>query len=143
MSRTVAQKMGIKPGWTAHFVDAPDGVLESIGLPELEVLDTLEESSPGIDYIHLFAVTQEHMHTRFPGLARCLSSQGKMWLSWPKGRGLGSDLTLPTVIRIGYAYGLVESTCLRIDDVWSGLRFTKPIEGKIYQNRYGVLPSRQ
>ena len=35
--RTVAQKMGIKPGWRAHLVDVPDGVLDALGLPPLDV----------------------------------------------------------------------------------------------------------
>jgi hypothetical protein len=54
---------------------------------------------------------------------------------------LGSDLALPTVIGIGYRHGLVESTCLRIDDTWSGLKFTFPKPGKTYANSYGTLPS--
>ncbi len=47
---------------------------------------------------------------------------------------------MPTVIEIGYDCGLVESTCLRIDDTWTGLRFTRPKPGKVYANSYGTLP---
>ena len=60
-----------------------------------------------------------------------------------QGRKLGSDLTLPTVIEIGYDFGLVESTCLRIDDTWTGLRFTHPKAGKVYANSYGTLPQQR
>ena len=49
-----------------------------------------------------------------------------LWLSWPKGGRLGSNLGLPKVIKIGYDFGLVESTCLRVSDVWAGLKFTHP-----------------
>ena len=35
---------------------------------------------------------------------------------------------------------MVESTCLRIDDTWSGLKFTHPKPGKVYANSYGTLP---
>lgn len=68
---------------------------------------------------------------------------GKLWLSWPKGRKLGSDLSLPDVIRIGYGFGLVESTCLRVDDTWAGLRFTHPKPGNVYANTYGTLPQQR
>jgi hypothetical protein len=61
-------------------------------------------------------------------------------VSWPKRGQLGSDLSLATVIGIGYDAGLVESTCLRIDDVWAGLRFTHPKPGRTYANSYGTLP---
>ena len=40
-TRTVAQKMGIKPGWTAHLVNAPDRAASALGLPELEMIEHL------------------------------------------------------------------------------------------------------
>ena len=67
---------------------------------------------------------------------------GKLWVSWPQGRGLGSDLTLPTVIAIGYDAGMVESTCLSVDATWSGLRLTHPRSGRVYAHSSGTLPGR-
>jgi hypothetical protein len=46
----------------------------------------------------------------------------------------------PNVIEIGYSHGLVESTGLSVDLTWSGLKFTRPKAGKIYNNSYGNLP---
>jgi len=34
----------------------------------------------------------------------------------------------------------VESTCLRVDGIWAGLKFTHPKQGKVYINRYRTLP---
>ncbi|MFO6451447.1 MULTISPECIES: hypothetical protein [unclassified Aeromicrobium] len=136
-TRSVAEKMGVRPDWTAHFVHAPDGVPESMGLPDLRMVPLRGE----IDYLHLFVVTQDQMRAEFPRLVPHVAPQGKLWLSWPKGRGLGSDLTLPKVIEIGYDCGLVESTCLSVDATWSGLRFTRPKEGTRYRNSFGTLPS--
>ena len=62
-----------------------------------------------------------------------------LWVSWPKDGKLGTDLNIKTVIKLGYDYGLVESTCLRIDAIWSGLKFTHPKKGKVYHNSYGKL----
>lgn len=143
MTRTVARKMGLRPGWTAHFSGMPERVVDTLGLPELEVHDDPAAVPGGLDYIHLFVVTQDQMNARFPVLVPHLAPTGKLWLSWPKGGQLGSDLSLPKVIEIGYGYGLVESTCLALDGVWSGLRFTHPREGKVYRNRYGTLPSQR
>lgn len=138
--RTVAQKMGIKPGWRAHVVGAPDGVVDTLGLPPVEIASELTGE---FDYLHLFVRTQEQMRQKFPALVPHLAPQGKLWLSWPKARKLGSDLSLPKVIEIGYDFGLVESTCLRVDDTWAGLRFTHPKAGKTYANSYGTLPSQR
>ena len=137
MSRSVAQKMGIKEGALTHFVNPPASALKAIGLPKLAVSNDLEDE---FDYIHFFSVTQSEMHNTFPRLKLQLKPSGMLWLSWPKGRKRGSDLSLPRVIEIGYSYGLVESTCLHIDDTWAGLKFTHPKKGKIYNNSHGTLP---
>lgn len=138
--RTVAQKMGIKPGWRTYVMGAPDGVLDALGLPPLH-LET--ELTARFDYLHLFVRTQEQMRAQFPDLVPHLAPRGKLWLSWPKTGKLGSDLNLPKVIEIGSDCGLVESTCLRVDDTWTGLRFTHPKVGKIYTNSYGTLPQQR
>lgn len=47
-----------------------------------------------------------------------------LWVSWPKDGQLDTDLSLPKVIKIGYEFGLVESTCLSVNETWSALKFT-------------------
>jgi hypothetical protein len=138
VTRSVAQKMGIKAGSRVFFDHAPEGALEAIELPALEVSSRLEGD---FDYIHSFCLTQAEMSSRFPMLKRHLGPAGMLWLSWPKARKLGTDLSLPKVIEIGYSHGLVESTALRVDDTWSGLKFTHPRQGKVYRNSYGQLPT--
>lgn len=137
MSGSVAQKMGIKEGARTFLVNAPASAVEAIELPEVEVSEHLHGN---FDYIHLFCVTRAEMDETLPKLKRHLKPSGSLWLSWPKGRKLGSDLGLPKVIEIGYNHGLVESTCLRVDDTWAGLKFTHPKHGKVYNNRFGTLP---
>ena len=79
------------------------------------------------------------MDDLFAKLKTNLKPTGMLWLSWPKGKKLGTDLTLPVIIKIGYGHGLVESTCLSVDATWSGLKFTHPKKDKVYQNSYGQL----
>ncbi len=130
--------MGIKAEMRAHFVNAPLAAIRAIDLPDVAVVDDLEGE---FDYIHYFCLSQSDMDGTFPTLKTHLKRSGVLWLSWPKGRKLGSDLTLPKVIEIGYNHGLVESTCLSVDDTWSALKFTFPKEGKTYANSYGTLPT--
>ncbi len=138
MTRSVAQKMGVKEGARSFFANAPTPALEAIELPELEISENL---TGDFDYIHLFSSTRAEMNHTFPLLKACLRPSGMLWVSWPKGRPPGSGLSLPTVIEVGYRHGLVESTCLRIDNTWAGLKFTHPKKGKVYNNSYGTLPS--
>ena len=128
--------MGIKAGTRAHLLGAPPSVVSAIALPPLAVSTELTGQ---FDYLHLFTTSQAEMEQTFPILKAHLATSGMLWISWPKGRKLNTDLTLPIVIRIGYSHGLVESTCLSVDDTWSALKFTHPKPGKIYNNSHGPL----
>lgn len=136
MTRTVAQKMGIKENSSAFFVNSDKEIIDGIHLPRLDVSTTLEGE---FDYIHLFVKTQTEFNNHFPKLKAHLKATRMLWVSWPKGGKLGTDLNIKSVIKLGYDYGLVESTCLRIDAIWSGLKFTYPKKGKVYHNSYGKL----
>ena len=138
MSKTVAQKMGLKEGMRAYFLNAPESALEAIQLPELKTSRTLHGE---FDYLHLFIITQTEMDNDFPKLASHLGQTGMLWVSWPKAKQLSTNLSLPHVIRIGYSHGLVESTALSVDTIWSGIKFTRPKLGKTYHNSHGQLPT--
>lgn len=137
--RSVAQKMGIKPGSRAYLLAAPPSTVSAMQLPPLIISGELAGQ---FDYLHLFATTQAMMEDHFPKLKDNLAPSGMLWVSWPKARKLGTDLTLPTVIRIGYFHGMVESTCLSVDETWSALKFTHPKPGKTYNNSHGILHTR-
>lgn len=136
VARTVAQKMGIKPGSLTFLLAAPPSALLAMQLPSLAIArDVVGE----FDYLHLFTTTKAGMAGAFPELKGHLAQSGMLWVSWPKARKRGTDLTLAAVIRIGYSHGLVESTCLSVDETWSALKFTHPKPGKTYNNSYGTL----
>ncbi len=137
MSKTVSEKMGIREGTRAIFVNAPEAALVAIDPPSLDVASEL---AGGFDYIHLFARTQKELDDAFPRLKAHLEPKGMLWVSWPKDKQLGTDLTLAKVIKIVYDYGLVESKTLSVDATWSAMKFTHPKKGKAYYNTYGRLP---
>ena len=93
------------------------------------------------DYLHLFTTSQASLEEAFPTLKRHVKATGMLWVSWPKAGKLGTDLSLPIVVKIGYPNRLVESTCLSVDDTWSALKFTHPKKGKNYHNSRGALPA--
>lgn len=136
MMKTPAEKMGIREGMRTRFVGAPDGVESMLRVPSLDVVERL---SGEFRYIHLFTESQDDLSARIPCLKKHLARDGMLWVSWPKGRQRGTDLTLPEVIRIVYGAGLVESTCLSIDETWSALKCTWPRAGTTYRNSHGVL----
>ncbi len=136
MQKSIADKMGIKFGMRAIFVDS-NGIETTFGLPELD----LETKLAGeFDLIVAFVKKQSEFEKTFPKLKNHLKKTGMLWLSWPKSRKLDSDLNLQKVIEIGYAFSLVESKVVSFNETWSAIKFTHPKEGKIYENSFGTLP---
>lgn len=138
MTRSVSQKMGVREGSRAFLKNIPESAQDALSLPnDLQLSSTLV----GVfDYIHCFTTEQVELNRLLPMLKLHLEPAGMLWVSWPKGKQLGTDLSLPEVIRISYNHGLVESICLSVDKTWSALKLTFPKKGKIYNNRYGKLP---
>ena len=135
--RTVAEKMGIRPSMRAMLRDAPEGIEDDLKLPALTLAHKL---SGAFDYIHLFVTQADDLDNQFDDLSRHIAPGGVLYISWPKSRQLGTDLNLKKVIAIGYAHGMVESTTLSVNSVWSAIKFTHPKTGKVYKNSYGKLP---
>jgi hypothetical protein len=137
--KTVSQKMGIKENSRVLFINAPSDAISEMNLPEINIAKRLIGE---FDYIHLFVKNKSEYKDKFPGLKPHLKLTGMLWVSWPKGGHLESDLSLHEVIKIGYEFGLVESTCLSINSIWSALKFTHPKKGKVYNNSHAELKSR-
>jgi hypothetical protein len=138
MAKAVSEKMGLKPGMRATYLNAPAEAIKAIEPPAMVLEDGLRGD---FDYIHFFVRSQAEFCQTFPTLKSHLKPTGMLWVSWPKAKREGTDLTLTTVIKLGYDYGLVESTCLSVDSTWSALKFTHPKPGKTYHNKYGQLKS--
>ncbi len=138
MPTRISDKMGIKKEAHILLVHAPPEAIAAIDLP----IVTTKATVLGIfDHILLFVKTRAELEAQFSKLKQAISQSGKLWVMWPKGGKIGTDLNIKEVIRIGYSHNLVESTNLRIDDTWTALKFTRPKPGKVYNNSYGKLPT--
>ena len=137
--RTVAEKMGVKENSHAIFINPPEGITDDMNLPEIDLSEKLIGE---FDYIHLFVKHHTAQEEIISKLKSHLKLDGMLWVSWPKSGQLGTDLNLHKIIKVGYDSGLVESTCLSINTVWSALKFTHPKKGKTYKNSHADLKSR-
>jgi hypothetical protein len=138
MTGSVSKKLGIKAGMRAILVNVQAEARKAINLPHLDLATRLHGK---FDYIHFFVRSRKEFNDKFPRLKAHLKPTGMLWVSWPKKGELGTDLTLPAVIDLGYKHGLVESKTISIDTTWSAIKFTHPKKGKVYDNRYGKLKS--
>jgi hypothetical protein len=129
-SRTLVEKLGIKAGTQVIVLGAPKGYASMLGA--LPSGATLHSRLPqGAGFIHGFSRRLRDLEADFPRMARSLTDEGTLWISWPKrGSGEETDLTENIVREIGLREGLVDVKVCAVDEVWSGLKFVRRLENR-------------
>lgn len=122
-TRTLVDKLGIKPGQRLIIFDAPGGYHKVLGaLPEGVV--QAESLRGEFDFIHAFNTSRAVFEQQFPRLKTHLAKTGLLWVSWPKGKSkIATDLNETIIRDVGLTSGLVDVKVAAIDDDWSGLKF--------------------
>ena len=117
------QKLGLKAGMRATFVDAPSHYLDLLGeLPE--PIRVLRRSGRNMDFVHFFASRRRRLDARLPALKASLAADGMLWISWPKkSSSLPTEVAESDIRGAGLAAGLVDVKICAVDEDWSGLKF--------------------
>lgn len=119
-SKTLIQKLGLKPHHTVAILRAPKGYIESLELPNAPATRLVGR----YDLIQYFATSTEQLEAVLPNLKRHMQSDGALWLSWVKQSSpLYTGLNENDVRLLGLAMGLVDVKVAAITDDWSGLKF--------------------
>lgn len=125
---TLIEKLGVKPGSRVWVLNAPPILTD-----ELHQLERIEwtDGHGTADYIHYFATHADGLYGMLPEFLQALSKDGSMWISWPKKAArVPSDLDRETVREILLSAGLVDVKVCAVDDVWSALKFVRPLKDR-------------
>lgn len=127
--KTLAQRLGFKPGMLAVVMGAPDDVMkELLMLPQVHIQKSL---TPDADYIQFFAPEESVLQKEFPILKKHMHPTGCIWICWPKKWSeIGKDLTDENVRKIGRKNGLSEVKMTAIDDTWTGMKFVYRVQDR-------------
>jgi hypothetical protein len=133
------KKLGIKENFRIGLVNPPKSFRPQLGElpPKARIVSSL--TAP-LDLVVLFVYREKTLAVRFPDLAEKLSTNGMIWVAWPKkSSGVKTDLTFDNVQRIGLECGLVDVKICAIDEIWSGLKFVYRTKDRkrIEQSRRG------
>ena len=129
-SRPLVAKLGIKPHTRIAVLGAPRGYRTTLGTlpPGVAIADTLRGTLP---FIHFFTKQRAALESRFPMLKRALTTDGALWISWPKqASGVETDLTENDVRTVALANGLVDVKVCAVDEVWSGLKLVRRLKDR-------------
>ena len=115
------KKLGIKPGASVSFIDAPEGFLENLELPDGV---RVASATQGLDVVLLFSTRLKELRSRFGGLAESVFPDGGLWVAYPKKSStIPTDLNFDNVQQLGLDAGLVDNKSCAVDDDYSGVRF--------------------
>jgi hypothetical protein len=121
-AKTIAQKLGMRPGQQVFATGAPGDYSTLIGgLPDGSALVARAAEA---DFVHLFITDRASLAAAFPGLAEKVRPGTTLWISYPKrGPGVTTDITRDA----GWAplrdAGYDPVSQVAIDERWSALRF--------------------
>ena len=118
----LVKKIGIKENFNAAILNAPEGFVKTLDLPEGVQVNSRSRQS--LDLTWLFVKRRRELERKFSLCAAKLVPAGMLWISWPKkASGVATDLTDNIVREIGLANGMVDVKVCAVDEVWSGLKF--------------------
>lgn len=120
--KSLAAKLGIKPGYRIKTHNAPPNYLELLG-PVPDGVSVSSGLRAPVSMCHTFVTARSELErdlARYPGEIR---QDGTIWVSWPKkSSGVAGDVTEDVVREVALPLGLVDVKVCAVDEVWSGLK---------------------
>src|ERR1700716_1603690 len=89
-TKPVVQKLLLKPGSRALVLNAPAGYLDQFP-KDVHVEQQLGDAA--YDFIQLFATRKDELISLAPKLRTAQKSNGLVWITYPKGKALATDLS--------------------------------------------------
>src|SRR4051812_2666694 len=115
-------KLRYKPGMRVCVIGAPAGFSAEVArLPK--TIDRTTTLRGRFDLVHAFYTRNSQVARSAAKLKRAIAPDGILWVSYPKGEALSTDLKRDILHETLAAAGLDGIAQVAIDDVWSAMRF--------------------
>ncbi len=115
------EKLRYKPGMKIAVSGAPAGFEADLARADVT------RGRKDLDLAQAFFTRRSDLERVLPRLRTSLGPRGILWLCYPKGKALGTDLDRDVVRAAAARAGLTAVALVAIDAVWSALR-VKPAE---------------
>jgi hypothetical protein len=115
------RKLGVRPGMTAAFLDAPGGFEALLG--KLEGVTVKRSLRGRADIVLCFVTARRELQRRAARLREAVAPDGMVWVCWPKRASkVPTDMTEDVVREVLLPTGLVDVKVAAVDETWSGLK---------------------
>ena len=120
--RSLADKLGVKPGMRLLSIGAPRGYASWVApLPDGAKIVRAVGAEPTA--VHIFATKKVDLVKHLRALRHVIAQDGMVWVSWPKkSSGVATNITEDTIREVGLPMGYVDIKVCAVTDVWSGLK---------------------
>ena len=119
-TKPILEKLRYNPEQRAIVLNAPPNYAPT--LADLTLEDRLEGD---FDFIHVFVTHRSDVQRDAQRWRGALKENGILWVSYPKGKSVPTDLNRDSLNRALQDNGLQGISQVAIDDVWSALRFKR------------------
>ena len=117
-TKTVAQKLLIKPNYRVLLVNEPEGYRAILGkLPDGTII--VRESVSSVDLIQVFVSSKKQMEQLLPEIKKLILKNELLWVSYPKGN---AEINRDSIREYAYTIGFQAVSQVAINDIWSALR---------------------
>lgn len=122
------KKLGLAEEAVAYVLQAPKAYWDWLSpLPKGVVVRS--KISAGLTFAHLFVTSVAQYKKEVLTVRKSLSSNGMIWISWPKkSSGVKTDLDENVIRDFALKNGLVDVKVCAVDEVWSGLKLVIPVK---------------
>lgn len=118
----LAKKLSLRDGQRVWFLAMPENVQDEIDEYALE-LTFIADPADGIDAAHIFVTERARLEELLTTLRNQISTDGQIWVSWPKKASqLSTDISEDTIREVCLPLGLVDTKVCAVDETWSGLK---------------------
>ena len=121
----VLGKLRVTSGQRAIVLDAPDSYKPILAALPADV-DLAPTLSGKVDFINYFATKRAELERKEPDLKAAMKPGSILWISYPKGSAIPTDLKRDSLRESLAQFGLQAVSQVAIDDIWSALRFKLP-----------------
>lgn len=122
LAEGIAKKLQIKHGMRICLVGAPPEYQEIVkDFPKTVEIATALRGQ--FDLVHAFFKKLDDVLARADKLKAALKDGGILWISYPKAKGLGTDVNRDILWEKLKPFGLEAVAQVSIDETWSALRF--------------------
>ena len=118
------KKLQIKCGQRGIVISAPESY-QPVLTELLKTADVSDVLAGQFDFIHYFVTQKAELERKAPELKASMKTKGMLWISYPKGKLLPTDLNRDIIRESveSMGLGLKAVSLVAIDEVWSALRF--------------------